>query len=58
MNKELVELSVRLKDAQKELILSAARAKMMPSDSVIRKIAELEQAIVATETLIEEQAGR
>ncbi len=55
MQEDLVELLDRLKTAQRELIVAAARAKMLPSDGVLRKIADLEQAIVATETLVEEE---
>lgn len=55
---ELVELSKRLKEAQRELILKAAQGGKLPPDGVIRKIAELESAIVAVDTLIGEGDGR
>ncbi len=51
---DLEALSARLKSAQRDLILSAARVRMLPGESLVRRIAELEQAIVATETLIDE----
>ncbi|WP_334174050.1 hypothetical protein [Pseudoxanthobacter sp.] len=53
---DLEALSQRLKDAQQQLILSAAGLRMLPGESLIRRIAELEQAIVATETMIDEMS--
>lgn len=44
----------RLKTAQRDLLLTAAGTQTLPSDGTIRKIAELEGAIAATEALLEE----
>ena len=56
---ELSALLERLKKSQKELIFSAAKTSMMPSDGTIRKIAELENAIAAVEAVLHEvKAGR
>lgn len=54
MTDDLTALLERLKSAQRELLINAARLKVLPSDGALRKIADLEQAIVATEQLIEE----
>ncbi len=54
MTEELKALLERLKTAQRHLVLAAAKSGMLPSDGTLRKIADLEQAIVATEALIEE----
>jgi hypothetical protein len=52
---QLDALLDRLKEAQHLLIDDAARADMMPSDGVIRKIAELENAIAAVVALMHER---
>ena len=57
MSEDLRSLLERLKNAQRDLLRSAASQPVLPSDGMLRKIADLEQAIVATEALIEEQAG-
>jgi hypothetical protein len=57
MTEDLEALLDRLKNAQRELVLNAAKMKVLPSDGTLRKIADLEQAIVATEALIEEHHG-
>lgn len=54
---ELTDLLGRLKGAQRELIATAARAGMMPSDGTVRKIADLESAILAVEAVIEEEGA-
>jgi len=54
MTDDLTALLERLKGAQRDLLINAARLKVLPSDGALRKIADLEQAIVATEQLIEE----
>ncbi len=55
---DLVGLLDRLKNAQRDLLLAAAKGSTMPSDGSIRKISEMEGAIAATEALIEEQRQR
>jgi len=54
---ELIALSRTLKAAQRDLIVSAARSGKLPPDGVIRKIAELESAIIAVDTMIGEADG-
>lgn len=54
---ELDELLDRLKTAQRELIVTAAQAGMMPSEGVVRKIADLENAITAVDAVIHEEGG-
>jgi len=51
----LLELSRRLKEAQRELIMKAAASGTLPPDGVIRKISELENAILAVDAAIEEE---
>lgn len=53
----LRDLSDRLKASQKVLIENAAASDQLPPENVIRRISELENAIVAVETLIAEQKG-
>ncbi|KQP80395.1 MULTISPECIES: hypothetical protein [unclassified Methylobacterium] len=55
---DLDSLLERLKDAQRTLILEAAKIAMLPPDSMLRRIADLENTIAAVEALIEEQAHR
>jgi hypothetical protein len=52
---ELSALLARLKSAQRELILNAAKLAMMPSDGTLRKIADLENAIAAVEAVMHEE---
>ena len=54
----LLELSKRLKQAQRELIIKAAASATLPPDGVIRKISELENAILAVDAVIEESTPR
>ena len=51
---DLNSLLERLKDAQRTLILGAATADMLPPDSMLRRIADLENTIAAVEALIAE----
>lgn len=44
----------RMKTAQRELLTAAAKAKTLPSDGALRKIADLEVAIGAVEHLLDE----
>ena len=55
---ELFELSERLKDAQREIILGAAKLSMMPSEGTLRKISDLENTIAAVDALIQEEAEK
>ncbi|MDB5644468.1 hypothetical protein [Methylobacterium sp.] len=55
---DLQTLLDRLKDAQRTLIVEAARIDMLPPDSMLRRVADLENTIAAVEALIEEQAHR
>ncbi|WP_409564122.1 hypothetical protein [Methylobacterium sp. J-068] len=48
----------RLKDAQRTLIVEAAKIDMLPPDSMLRRVADLENTIAAVEALIEEHAHR
>lgn len=52
---DLAGLLDRLKSAQRDLILTAAKGSTLPSDGMLRKISELEGAIAATEALIQEE---
>jgi hypothetical protein len=52
---ELQALLGRLQAAQRELIVTAARAAMMPADGTLRRISDLENTIAAVEALIHEQ---
>lgn len=54
---KLIALRRRLVDAQRDLILQAAQSETLPSANALRKIAELESTIVATDTMIEEERG-
>jgi len=52
---DLETLLARLKNAQRDLILDAAKVAMLPPDSMLRRIADLENTIAAVEALIDEQ---
>ncbi|WP_188409642.1 hypothetical protein [Agaricicola taiwanensis] len=56
MNENVQRLLNRLKAAQRDLVLVAARTDATPPDSLIRKIADLEVAIGAVEHLLEEDS--
>lgn len=55
---DLSSLLERLKAAQRELLLTAAKSTTLPSDGMLRKISELEGAIAAAEALMQEQGSR
>ena len=55
--RKLIALRKRLVDAQRNLIMQAANADALPSANALRQIADIESAIVATETMIEEERG-
>ena len=55
---DLPSLLDRLKGAQHALIEEAARQPGLPSTAILRRIAELENAIAAVLALIEERQGR
>ena len=55
VEQKLIALRKRLVDAQRGLILIAADTEALPTSSALRQIADLENAIVATETMIEER---
>lgn len=52
---ELLKLSDRLKEAQRDIILNAAKLSMMPSEGTLRKISDLENTIAAVDALIQEE---
>ena len=54
---DLRSLLDRLKGAQHALIDEAARQPGLPSTAIIRRIAEIENAIAAVLALIEERRG-
>ncbi|MFG1403262.1 hypothetical protein [Xanthobacter sediminis] len=55
---DLLSLLERLKTAQRDLLLTAAKSRTLPSDGMLRKISELEGAIAAAEALIQEEHDR
>ncbi len=57
VERKLVALRKRLVDVQRGLLLQAAEAETVPTHNALRQIADLESAIMATETMIEEQRG-
>lgn len=50
---KLTTLRARLLRAQRDLIVSVADAGTIPSDNALRKIADLEVAIGAVESMLE-----
>lgn len=58
MLSDLEQLRDRLKHAQTELLLLTAKAKVLPSDGTLRKIADLEISLGAIEALIDERSPR
>ncbi|WP_194075200.1 hypothetical protein [Methylobacterium durans] len=52
---KLEALLNRLKAHQRELILEAAERAMLPPDSMLRRIAELENVIAAVEAVTDEE---
>lgn len=55
LERKLVALRQKLLDAQRGLILQAAESEVVPASGALRRIAELESAIVATEAILEEE---
>lgn len=55
---DLKGLLERLKTAQRDLLITASQATVLPSDGAIRKISDLEGAIAATEALMQEEKKR
>lgn len=54
MLKQLTALRGRLVEEQQKLISQAATSGMLPTDSAIRKISDIENAIMAVEHMIED----
>jgi hypothetical protein len=54
MSENVKRLLGKLKTAQRELILVAARTDALPPDSLVRKVSELEVMIGAIEHMLEE----
>lgn len=48
----------RLKARQRDLIMQAAKNDMLPPDGMLKRIAELENAIAAVEAIADEEAKR
>jgi len=55
LSDKLIALRERLVEAQHKLLAQAAEGGMLPSDSALRRISDLEGAIAATEVMIQEQ---
>jgi len=58
MTSRLEALRAQLLSAQRELIIAAAESGAVPSNNTLRKIADIEVAIGAIETLIDDQRKR
>ncbi len=58
LESDLAALLDRLKNAQRELVVTASRGTTIPSDGMLRKISELEGVIAATEAVLEEERAR
>lgn len=58
MTEKLESLRARLLAAQRALIKAAADAGTIPSDNMLRKIADMEVTLGAIETMIDEESGR
>ena len=56
MNEKLEALLQRLKEEQRRLILAAAELAMLPSNSTMERVAQLELNIAAIEHTLEEPA--
>lgn len=54
MQEKLEALRARLLAAQRELIKAAAEAGTIPSDNMLRKVADMEVTIGAIETMMDE----
>jgi hypothetical protein len=57
MTEKLLALRERLVTAQRKLLMDAAETNLLPADSALRKISDLENAIAAVEVLISEHDG-
>ncbi|MBX9934417.1 MAG: hypothetical protein K2Y56_23370 [Methylobacterium sp.] len=55
---KLEALLNRLKARQRELIVQAAEYDLIPADSTLKRIAELENVIAAVEAVADEEADR
>ncbi|MCW6507664.1 hypothetical protein [Lichenifustis flavocetrariae] len=58
VERKLIALRKRLVEAQRGLILQAAETETVPAAGALRQISDLESAIVAIETMIEEQRSQ
>jgi hypothetical protein len=58
MKSKLAGLRGRLVEAQQKLISQAALSGSLPTDSAIRKISELENAIMAVEHMMEDASAK
>jgi len=58
LHDKLIALRERLVEAQHKLLAQAAEGGILPSDSALRRISDLEGAIAATEVMIQEQEPR
>ncbi|MCX5577906.1 hypothetical protein [Kaistia terrae] len=54
MNKKLATMRARLVEAQQKLITQAVDAGGLPTDGALRKISDLENAIMAVEHMMED----
>lgn len=54
---DLTALLERLRRAQRELVLAAAKAGGLPADNTLRKISDLENTILAVEAVIRDEGG-
>lgn len=57
MREKLVALSKRLKDEQRQLLISLAESGALPSNSTMQRIALLEQNIAAIENTLADEAS-
>lgn len=55
MNEKLIALSKRMKDEQRQLLLSAADQDTMPSNSTVQRVAVLELNIAAIENTLADE---
>ena len=55
---KLEALLDRLKAHQRELIMQVAEQDVMPADSTLKRIAELENAIAAVEAVADEESDK
>jgi hypothetical protein len=55
MNEKLIALSKRMKEEQRQLLLSAADQDTMPSNSTVQRVAMLELNIAAIENTLADE---